>query len=203
MNKFVFALTTVLFSTQVFAAATLHIPVILVDDSNGKMATVKALNAKLAAAGQPTLPEYFDVSTGDNGHKKVKEIQAKVDKALQALGLSTDEIRLEGGYVPTSADIKPNVTCYTGNPAEVSDIVGGLTDIFYSDQLNMFAEKYKNTVTALDGNMDLNDQDTQDFLSESALWKNWTGQGEDLLILSSISDGGDDVQESLIKYCGK
>lgn len=203
MKKFVYALTTILFSTQVFAAATLHIPVILVDDSNGKASTVKALNAKLSAAGQATVPEYFDVSTGEDGHKKVAEVQAKIDVALKSLGIATDEIRLEGGYVPTDADIKPNVTCYRGNPAEVADIVGSLTDIFYSDQLNMFAQKYKNTTTVLDSNMDLEDQATADFLSGgSKLWKNWKGQNEDLLILSSVTDGGDDVQESLIKRCG-
>ena len=35
----------------------------------------------------------------------------------------------------------------------------------------------------------------------SKLWKNWKADNESILILSSVGDGGDDVQASLIPIC--
>lgn len=201
MKKFVFALTIVLFSTQVFAAATLRVPFMLADDNNGKTIPVAALNAKLAAAGKATLPEYIDISTNENGFNKITAAKDQLSNALKSLGANAKDIRLYGGYYPTSADTQQNVTCYKGNALEVARIAAKLADVFYSDQMTQFAMKYKSQTISLQDDIQLDDQDTQDFLSQSELWKNWSGQGEDLLILQSIGDGGDDVQESLIKLC--
>jgi hypothetical protein len=64
--------------------------------------------------------------------------------------------------------------------------------------MNLWGYKYKNTTEFSDSD----DEDTQEFLNDgSKIWKNWKGQNESLLILSAIGDGGDDVQESLIKKC--
>ncbi|MNT19407.1 hypothetical protein D3C72_1546670 [compost metagenome] len=202
MNKTVLALMTILFSSQVFAAATLRIPFILVDDNTGRTAPVRLLNVKLAAAGLKTLPEFIVISTNDNGIKKIEAAQEQLAKAISALGEDPEMIRLEGGEVPTAADIKQFSTCYTGNPEEVNDIAQGLTDILYSEQMTMHAMKYKNQVLSLSEGTEMDDPDTQEFFNEgSPLWKNWKGQNEDLLILSSTSDSGDDVQESLIPRC--
>lgn len=203
MKKFVYALTTILFSTQVYAAATLHIPFMIVNDSNGKTASVAALNAKLAAAGKATLPEAIEISSRENGPKKIEAAKAKLAAALTSLGVDSDEIRLYGGYYPTSADDGQNITCYRGKARDVVDIAQELTDVLYSEQMIMMAMKYKSEALSLQEGTELDDQDTADFLNNgSELWKNWKGQNEDLLILSSVGDGGDDVQESLIKRCG-
>lgn len=202
MKKFVFALTTLLFSTQVFAAATLRVPFMLGDDNTGKTIPVAALNAKLAAAGKATLPEFIDISSKENGYNKINAAKAKLASALKSLGEDPEVIRLDGGYYPTSADVNQNITCYKGNALEVADIAQNLTDVLYSEQMVQIAMKYKNKTVGLQEGTELDDGDTQDWLNEnSELWKNWSGQGEDLLILSSIGDGGDDVQESLIKRC--
>lgn len=201
MKKIGLLVSTMLLSTQVFAAATLRIPVMIINDENEKIVPAAVFNAKLAAAGLKPLPEYITVSTGEKGYKKIEVLSAQVDKAVTALGGDPNGIRLEGGFTPGDVDTKEYYTCYTGNPLEVPSIVETLTDALYSDQLSMHAMKYKNVTKALYYQIDLEDADTKAFFSESEKWKNWKGQNEDILILSSTSDGGDDLQESLIQRC--
>ncbi|MNL28391.1 hypothetical protein D3C87_1500310 [compost metagenome] len=104
---------------------------------------------------------------------------------------------MASSLVPTDNDTPMYHTCYKGNAEDVSDIVAGLTDVLYSDQLMMWGYKYQSTTNLFEGS-----EESADYLNdESALWRNWDGQSEDLLILSATSDSGDDVQESLIPKC--
>lgn len=201
MKKLGLVLTTVLFSTQVFAAATLRIPLLLNDGQSDTNVPVAALNAKLAAKGIQGFPESLDIANTKGGNAPLKAAQDKLVQILKSLGENPNGLRFVGGFYPTEIDTAQSKTCYTGNPAEVPDAIGNLTDIFYSDQLNMFAMKYKNTAIAIGDNVDLEDPDTQDFLNSSDPWKNWKGQDESILVLASIGDGGDDIQESLIPKC--
>ncbi|WP_413290672.1 hypothetical protein [Bdellovibrio sp. HCB337] len=199
MKKLGLLVSTMLLSTQVFAAATLRIPVMIVDDNTNTITPVATLNLKLAASGFKTLPEYVTISTSDDGYKKIQNVEDQLAKAVTALGGDPEVIRLEGGDVPTGADTKQNYTCYTGNPLEIPDVIGKLTDVLYTEQLTMHVLKYKKTTKAIYDQVDL--EDNEDFFNESEIWKNWQGQNDDLLILSSTNDSGDDIQESLIKRC--
>lgn len=200
MKKLGLVLTTVLFSTQVFAAATLRVPLLLNDGNSDKNVPVAALNAKLAAKGIQGFPESLDI-TADTGYNTFQAAQQKLAQILKSLGEDPEEMSFVVGLFPTAIDTAQSRTCYTGNPTEVPDAIRSLIDIGYSDQLNMFAMKYKQTATPIDENTDLTDSDTQDFLNGSNKWKNFKGQDESILILSSVGDGGDDIQESLIPKC--
>lgn len=198
MNKLVLALTTVLISGQVFAAATLRVPIQLEDDGP----TLAQANSALKAKGLELIPAYLEISSSEDGYKKMKAFQDKVAAEFNQLGSDYQNTMIDGGLVPAQNDQGASETCYTGNALEVPDIVGSLTDIFYSDQLTMFALKYKNTAKSLSDNLDLNDPEMQKQLNQSSsLWKNWSGKNDDLLILSSVGDDGDDTQESLIHKC--
>lgn len=195
-------IATLLLSFQVFAAATLRVPVVLVDDSNGTTAPVTELNAKLTQAGLPNLPLFVDISTRSNGYKMIETLDKKIKNSLIALGEDGDSLRLHGGYVPTNADLAGHETCYKGDATQVYQILSTLTDILYSEQMTMHVMAYKNEKISVEEGTELDDPDTEEyFASKSSLWKNWQGDSEDLLILSSIGDDGTDIQESLIKRC--
>lgn len=196
MKKLALVLSTVLLSSQVFAAATLRLPIFL--EGNQAPIPIAEVNKELAAVGAAGIPIYLEISSSDNGYDKVKDFEAKVAKVLTALGDKYQNVMISGGLVPGAVDTAKYSTCYTGDAKDVADIISGLTDIYYSDQLSMWGYKYKNNTVY----MNSDDDETKDFLNEgSKRWKNWKGQGEDLLILSATGDGGDDVQESLITKC--
>ena len=104
---------------------------------------------------------------------------------------------MTGGTVPTEVDTPQFFTCYKDNAQEVPEIVSGLADALYSEQMNRWGYKFKDVMVLENPE----DQTNQYLNDESALWRNWSGQGDDLLILSATNDSGDDVQESLIPKC--
>lgn len=192
MKKMILALSAVLFSTQAFAAATLRVPVNLY--INDELTSAAVINQKLAAAGEPRIPSYIEISSGEVPSHKVAAFQVMLEKSLKAILKSDDYMTLTGGTVPTEVDTPQFFTCYKGNAQEIPEIVSGLADALYSEQMNRWGYKFKD-VTVVDG------EESQYLNDESALWRNWSGQGDDLLILSATNDSGDDVQESLIPKC--
>jgi hypothetical protein len=201
MKTLVLFVTMMALGSQVFAAATLRVPFILANDSNGKTAPVAKLNKQLVQAGLPTLPEYIEIKSSDNGRALIAAAREKLDQALISLGEDPEEIRFEGGDVPTAVDLPGAKTCYIGNAMEVIAIAESLTDSLYSEQFTPHALKYKSVVISLHDAIDLKDPSTVEWLEQSSLWKNWKGNNENLLIMSSVSDSGDDLQESLIPTC--
>jgi hypothetical protein len=195
MKNIILAVSLVLVSTQVFAAATLRVPVIL--NFNDDLIPAIEINQKLAAIGAPRIPLFLEISTGEVGYQKIAAFQVMLEKALKPLMTNDDYMAMASGLVPTSNDTPAYFTCYKGNAEYVPEIVNGLADSLYSDQMNLWGYKFKNTTSLVEGN-----EETEPFLNdESALWRNWNGQSDDLLILSAVGDGGDDVQESLIPKC--
>jgi len=92
----------------------------------------------------------------------------------------------------TSTDKKSKV-CYNGEPTEVPSLVAGLADSVFSDQLNVFAYRYKSVKEIEDDNLD-----EKDF---PEIWKDWRGQGAAILLLTSYGDGGDDVETNVVTHC--
>ncbi|MDG0815773.1 hypothetical protein [Bdellovibrio svalbardensis] len=193
MKKLILALITGFLGPHVFAS-TLRIPLVLEGD---RLIPATEINTKLKALRMPLLPLYYEISDSDNGYQKVKALDAFIAKSLSALGAEYENMGRVWGRVPGSGDVAGFATCYMGNPEGVVNIVSNLADVVYSDQLNVFGYRYKNQKKIYS-----EDESTEEFLSESSqLWRGWTGQGENLLILSSVGDGGDDVNESLIQRC--
>jgi hypothetical protein len=195
MKKIVLALSTVLFSAQVFATATLRIPIFI--EGAGEPVSAISINQELAAVGAPLIPLYIEISSNEDGYKKMTAIEDSILEALKPLGSAYEGAPMLGGSVPGELDTPEYFTCYTGNALEIPDIVTGLADSVYSDQLTMLGYKFKSTTVYSD-----NAEESAQYLSdESALWRNWNGKGTDFLMLAATSDGGEDVQESLIPKC--
>lgn len=78
----------------------------------------------------------------------------------------------------------------------MTNVVNSAANSLFSDQLSQFGMKYKKEAVYYNRQDEL---ETNALLeSESDLWKKWKGDDESILILSSVGDGGDGVQESLI-----
>ncbi|HTL12166.1 MAG TPA: hypothetical protein VL588_06750 [Bdellovibrionota bacterium] len=194
--KAAIALILTLVSSSAFAQASLQIPVLIEGGDNGTPAA--EINKELKKVGAPLIPTTITVSTDDDGYKKFHELDAKIETSLKALGSDYEYVSRQGELVPGENDKPGAETCYRGNAREVADLVGGLADIAYSDQLNIWGWKYKKT-TVISGD---DNPETNDFLNKgSATWRKWTGKGENLLILSAVGDDGDDIETSLIKPC--
>ncbi|MFS4460555.1 hypothetical protein [Bdellovibrio sp. HCB2-146] len=189
MKKAILGLATFLMSAQVYATATIRVPIVIIDYNETPVA-MGPLNEQLKAVGLPTIPAYFEFSSNDS-YEKMTAFNASVYKSFETLGL---ELEISSPHIPAPG------TCYTGNYQDVKDAVSGLIDVFYSDQLQTWGYKYKNETIIFDEIGEA--EETRDYLNqESEQWKNWSSKNEDILMLFATSDGGEDVNEALITRC--
>ena len=194
--KSILITTLLVLSTNAMAASTLKIPL---QFEGGKTAIpASEINKKLRKVGAPLVPEFIEISTEEDGYKKLKALDAQIDKSVKALGKEGEYLTRDSEYVPGSNNTKDLVTCYTGKVEEVVDIIGSLADSAYSDQMVMFAYKFKKQTEILNDDK----EKTEKFLNDgSKLWKEWRGNGMAILTVASIGDSGDDINESIIPLC--
>jgi hypothetical protein len=182
-------------------AATLRIPVIIDGLGNADPLAAAAVNARLQALGAPLLPQFVEISSSEPDlPAAMNRIHASIEATLRPLGADAEFANLVSEAFPGESNQPGLATCYTGQAARLADLVQGLTDSLYSDQMTLWGWKHQATTIVFPESTD--EFDVMDFLgSESTLWKNWTGAGDDVLILSAIGDEGLDVQESLVSRC--
>lgn len=195
------ALVSVLVSGFAFAApkATLRIPVMVdLTGNNDRPVHSSTVNAKVTKAGLKALPAYVEIADTDkDAYKKIDAVSKLVTDALVKIGYKDG--RLATGLVPGDLDKGAFTTCFTGDGALVAELSTNVTDILYSDQYGLHGWKFKNQVGGYDGAID---EETNKFLNEeSKVWKTWNKNQDAVLIASHVGDGGDDVQESIIKRC--
>lgn len=184
------------FATTSLATATLRIPVQF--EGTHSSLPAREINEKLKALGAPLVPEFIEISTGEDGYKKFQALDAQIEKLVKPLG--NEGKNLERGFerVPGSNDKIDLKTCYLGAAKDVANIVSSLADVAYSDQLVLYGYKFKKQ-TQIFGD---DQEGTEKFLNEgSKLWKEWRGQGMAILITASVTDDGNDIRESLIYLC--
>lgn len=173
-------------------AAELQVPLFIEQDNN--VVAASEINEQLKAIGAELLPDVIAYRT-DKVQKTANAVDAKIAQAAKAL--NTDLYR-QRELTPGEHNTRELRTCYKGSAADVVALAEQMTDTVYSDQLSLFGYRYKNEIVYV---YDDSEQ-TQDFLrSESKAWREFTGKGSVILILASVGDGGDDVQESFITEC--
>lgn len=184
-------LLTSLMSTSLMAKTIVKIPLFV--ELNNKQVSTAEINKKYKLQGEDKLVEVLIV---DNTAKSAEAARntywaqnEKVDQISEKLGVS---FYLDLG-TPGNND------CYLGNPAEAVSILGGLADGPFSDQLGFWGWKYKNETHFEDS---YDSEESNNALNEgSKIWKNWKGYDDSILLVSHISDSGDDMIEAVIKTC--
>ena len=177
----------------------LKVPV-MIEKADGTNVPVSELNQDLKKARTPELEEYITISTDDKDtYKTVEAYKVRVEASIQLIGKAWTDASFQGPLFPTAGDDGNHQTCYKGDAHAVSDLVNASADSIFSEQLSQFAMKYKKETVFYNA---VDEVETDKLLeAESALWKSWKGDDESILILSSVGDDGDDVQESLIPVC--
>lgn len=196
IGTFVFFLGVVVSSQLAQAETTMNVPVML--ETSSGVFSARDVNALLLASGAPPIPEYILVSDkGRQSDQSIGKFVKSVEGAVAILGGDWVDAGVDFPLVPGGQDVGDIVTCYTGDAVGVKDLALSLADVLFSDQMSFLGQKYKNVTEiyyAEDG------EDAR-LSSESSAWKNWTGNDETVLMLFSVGDGGDDVQESVIRKC--
>lgn len=184
------------------ASATLKIPV-FIEKADGTLVAVAALNVDLKNAGMLELPEYLEATSDEKDtYKQIEAIDKVFDAAMTKISATHQEwadASRSNPLFPTDDETAEHSTCYIGDAVAVPDAVTNFAGVVFTEQLNIFGYKYKKATQYFNSS---DDAGTDVFLADgSKLWKNWKGNDESILILSSVGDGGDDVQESLIPVC--
>lgn len=82
--------------------------------------------------------------------------------------------------------------CWKGDARKAIELIGRLTDDVFSDQLSVHGWRYKSI------------KETADGIEEAelpAIWQEWRGQGEAILMITASSDGGEEMHVGLIPKC--
>lgn len=175
-------------------ATTLRIPVAIRGEN---YISVKDFNQQFKLKDADKIPEYFIIENNLASIEKARadfwKLNEKIDSIKENKGFTLDIT------YPGFENKIAGKTCYIGNAAEAVDIAFGLADGIYSDQLSLTAWKFKNQVHAYE---DSETKRIDEMLNEnSTIWKNFKGTDETILIVSSQSDDGDDINEGFIYKC--
>lgn len=160
----------------------LHIPFV---DEHGQ--PFARFNDRVQALGQEALPEFVEVADGDH------DLYWKLSQRIEELSEQIPEMDgWWGGSMPESyAGL-----CFRGDPNEVVDAVGSLTDSFFSDQLGIIGTKY--------GKDKWIDEDDVEWEPDyGPTWASWDEARPDVLIMAVSNDDGDDITPNVIPPCGE
>ena len=182
------------------ADATLKVP-LFVEKANGDIVPMADFNKVLKAARVPELPVVLEISTKTKAAGDlILTLRDKIEAAASIVSAEWADTMLQTELYPGSANTTTVQTCYTGVAKDVPHVATMMVDGYYSEQMNMFGMRYKKTVEIFNDPADA--QELQTYLEEnSPAWKNFSGKDETMLIVASVGDGGDDIQESLIPVC--
>lgn len=197
----------ILFSFEMaHAITTIKVPVYLdlSTDYEEKYVTAHDFNKYLEVEGKETFPEYYILSSADKNPTKSFEAQ---QKNIFKIGnkILGEDFEVLSELIPNDLGMG---TCYSGESGQaVVDLLFALTDIYYTEQMNLWGYRYKQEKSfdeyALEEFYQSEDEFNQMLDSASVLWKNWAPQKdvESMLILVAYSDDGDDVNEIIVPVC--
>lgn len=160
----------------------LRLPLI---DEEGK--PFSRFNDRMVSAGLEAFPEYVEVGEGDYDQywtmwQRIQDAIEKIPEIQEGWG---------GGMPNDFTDM-----CFRGDPLEVSDVVGSLTDGFFSDQLGILGSRYGATKSISDG-----DEEYEEEFGET--WATWDAARPEVLMIAVSNDSGDDVTDNVIPPCGE
>lgn len=202
-KQFIFALIgfAMIPSLGLAAQIAIEIPVFVEGVNAATAIPVALVNPELQKKGLDPLPEKMVIT--DSDPFDYWTLDSKVTQTLEKAGYPNGNLVLEN--VPTMNANGEFHTCYRGDATRLADLVQNLSDGPYSDQLVVQGWKFKDQKAFL--NMEYPDDSgeaqTLDrlFAKKSRAWADFDTSSEDVLILTSFSDDGTDLNESLIPLC--
>jgi hypothetical protein len=153
-------------------------------------------NDKATAKGLEALPDVVEIKKAADADR-VEELRGYFnDEVMDAVGAKVQAMPAWG---PDSFTMSgPPGLCYRGDPLKVvdfmSDVVAGRA---LSEQLIIHGWRYKD-VKNIGGDID-SSEDVDDVFP--AIWKEWRGTGEAILVISSTNDDGDEFSDAIIPRC--
>jgi hypothetical protein len=164
-------------------------------------AQLKAAGATLNVDGYTAYPDFVDLKS-DAAVKTYNDLRDAFSTAAEKAKIGFDFF---GDTGPESYQYKINnqpVLCYTGSAAKIADAIYRLEDPIFSEQLGIWAWRYKAEKHYLDADETAFAPDAgADGIAVPAAWKEWKGDGESILLLTHEGDDGDDVESSVIPRC--
>ena len=174
----------------------LRVP-LAIDDGNGKLTSISSFNAQAKAAQLTGFARYTFVDTST----KFSEKMSSYDARLQALAAKA-HITIEGEMVAFASSLNDftvgsQVVCYIGDPKQVADVSASQSDSMMGDMYIVWGWRHKKTKTLDDQIEDAGDAD--DFFGSD--WTDWNTASNDVLIMSTNSDSGDNPGSAVVPPC--
>ncbi|QDK40517.1 hypothetical protein DOM21_03400 [Bacteriovorax stolpii] len=177
-----------LISTSLMAKTIVKVPFTV--EFKGKTYTTREINKNFKLKSEDKLLEEIVVEDSSASYSEANKtywaLSGKVDEVANKLNL---DMYLELG--------DPDGSCYIGKAAEAVGILSSLTDGPFSDQMGLWGWRYKKEVHLEDGY----EEGEQQLMEHNKAWKNWKGNDESILIITHISDSGDDMITNVINVC--
>jgi hypothetical protein len=118
------------------------------------------------------------------------------DEVMEAVGAPVQAMPAWGPGSFTMSG--PPGLCYRGNPLKVADFLREIAGRALSEQLIVHGFRYKQ-VKQFEEGVDADEPGVDDGFPD--VWQQWRGNGEAVLVVSSINDGGDEFSPAIIPRC--
>lgn len=181
---------------------TVRIPLMLSPDGyNETIVHSSVLNPRLVKAGVPALPTTIEIADDE------KDIPGKIQRLNKLVNASLSKIGYHDGILASDnvpGDMDPGATgfetCFTGDPDLVAEVTTRVGPAIYSPLYEVIASRYQDDMT--DGLGRKINQETNAVLTEGSVkWQKWDARLDAVLIISTVGEDRDDMQESVLKRC--
>jgi hypothetical protein len=186
---FTASLKTSAATTPTTTTTTLRMPIL---DENGEL--LSRFNPMLAKAKLAPIPDTFEVNA-KNASDEFGRWYGYADEASAQINVS---FSMQGYGIPADLETKSAATsiCYRGDGALVGDMVANMADGPFSDQLSVWAWRYKNQTGMNDG-LDPEFDKVEDFPG----WTSYKTTSDTVLMWTATSDDGDERTPNEIPRC--
>jgi hypothetical protein len=187
-----------------YAETTLRIPVFVTGVPQKKSpkqqkqdapTPVAWLNKKIEKAGGEKIQSFIEISEQKDA-EQFDVVAKKISEAAKLLGPEYEYLELQSESIPNQNRRGDFETCYTGRGDGVANVVSAIAGYYYTEQLNLWGWKYKDTTKIVDPQINVSWLNAR-----SKVWKNWKGSDDSVLVMTAMGDGGDDVESNIIPRC--
>jgi hypothetical protein len=141
------------------------------------------------------LPDVVEIKNATDADRVEKLREYFDDKVMKAVGAPDQAMPAWG---PDSFTMNgPPGLCYRGNALKVAAFLEEIAGRALSEQLIIHGWRYKNVKKFGDDNVSEPGADE----GFPAVWRQWRGQGEAVLVVSSTNDDGDEFSPAIIPRC--
>lgn len=172
---------------------SLRVPLVL-EDADGKTLSITSFNEQAKAVGVTGFARYTFVDPDTQFSDKMSSYDMRLQELATKAGITIDGEMMRFASSLEDYKIGTQGVCYIGDPKEAADVSSSQGDSMMGDMYIVWGWRHQET-TFLDDAIE--DADAE-FGTD---WSGWDTASDDVLIMATNSDGGDNPSGAVVPPC--